>query len=75
MTLEEYRRKRAEARRSVLGSGEDYNGMTPAAAFNAAWDMLSTPPPPEGYDPALPNHYYADSLGDPATCTEAHNHP
>lgn len=30
---------------------------------------------PEGYDRSLPNHYVHDSLGDPATCTEAHNHP
>lgn len=22
-----------------------------------------------------PNHYYHDSLGDPATCTGDHNHP
>ena len=22
-----------------------------------------------------PNHYYNDGLGDPATCTEDHNHP
>lgn len=26
-------------------------------------------------DPNLPNHYYQDSLGDPYTCTENHNHP
>jgi hypothetical protein len=24
---------------------------------------------------ARPNHYYPDSLGDPATCTGDHNHP
>ena len=27
------------------------------------------------YDPSLPNHYFNDSLGDPATCKERHNHP
>lgn len=26
-------------------------------------------------DPRLPNHFFNDSLGDPATCSEDHNHP
>lgn len=26
-------------------------------------------------DPSKPNHFYFDSLGDPLTCTEDHNHP
>lgn len=26
-------------------------------------------------DPLRPNHFEEDSLGDPATCTEDHNHP
>lgn len=28
-----------------------------------------------GYDPSRPNHFFHDSLGDPATCQENHNHP
>jgi hypothetical protein len=27
------------------------------------------------YDSLLPNHFRHDSLGDPLTCTGAHNHP
>lgn len=30
---------------------------------------------PKDYDPSLPNHFMADSLGDPRVCTGAHNHP
>lgn len=26
-------------------------------------------------DPKKPNHFYHDGAGDPATCTEDHNHP
>lgn len=28
-----------------------------------------------GYDQSRPNHLIHDSLGDPRTCTENHNHP
>jgi hypothetical protein len=27
------------------------------------------------YDPSLPNHFFHDSMGDPDTCREDHNHP
>lgn len=31
---------------------------------------------PDGHNPDKVNHYYADALGDPTTCTdEGHNHP
>ena len=28
-----------------------------------------------GYDPNRPNRFMSDSLGDPVTCTDNHNHP
>jgi hypothetical protein len=40
-TDEQYNRRRAEARRKVVGTDGKYDGVTPAQAFNAAFDLLS----------------------------------
>lgn len=45
------------------------------AAFHAQNRRQARLAAENGYDETRPNHMFHDSLGDPATCTQNHNHP
>lgn len=57
----------------IITAGNGANITEAVAAANAG--MKSRAGATQSVDPSKPNHYVYDSLGDPATCTEDHNHP
>lgn len=73
---ETHRKERARARREVFGRLDGEKALRPIAAFNAGFDAgRGYVEMPAGHDPSRPNHYFHDGAGDPATCTQDHNHP